>query len=247
MAKIWAHRGASAYAPENTIEAFKLAAEMGADGVELDVHMSKDGKLVVIHDEKIDRTSNGTGYVKDMTVKELKSYDFSAGKTGFKNIRIPTLREALNFLKPLNIDVNIEIKADKVIYEGICEDVIKTVDLVGVGDKVIYSSFNHYILMKMREINPAVRIGLLYAGALFEPWVYAKQLKANAIHPNFAIPINIKNTVAASHANGIAVHAWTADDPEIVAKLAAIEVDAIVTNRPDVAVRVNKGEIIYKN
>ncbi|HWQ57629.1 MAG TPA: glycerophosphodiester phosphodiesterase family protein, partial [Clostridia bacterium] len=81
--KVWAHRGASAYAPENTIPAFKLAIEMGADGVELDVHMSADKKLMVCHDETVDRTSNGSGRIVDMTCQELKQLDFSNGMEGF--------------------------------------------------------------------------------------------------------------------------------------------------------------------
>ena len=91
--KVWAHRGASGYAPENTLEAFELAMRMGAYGIELDVHRTKDGKLVVIHDETVNRTSNATGYIKDYTCQELKKLDFSNSMSEFKNTRIPTLRE----------------------------------------------------------------------------------------------------------------------------------------------------------
>ena len=91
--KVWAHRGASAYAPENTLEAFKLAVDIGSDGIELDVQLSKDGELVVIHDEEIDRTSNGKGFVKDYTLKELKKFNFNHSNSKYHKVNIPTLKE----------------------------------------------------------------------------------------------------------------------------------------------------------
>ena len=107
---IWAHRGASAYAPENTLEAIELALRMGADGIELDVHRTRDGKLVVIHDETVDRTSNGSGYVKDMTCAELKKLDFSNGFEKYRGARIPTLKEVYGMLRSTQALINVEIK-----------------------------------------------------------------------------------------------------------------------------------------
>ena len=107
---IWAHRGASAYAPENSMEAFKMAHEIGADGIELDVHLTKDGHLVVAHDETIDRCSNGSGLIIDKTLSELLSFDFSNNKENFSDIRIPTLEQVLDFIKQTNMVLNIEIK-----------------------------------------------------------------------------------------------------------------------------------------
>ena len=104
--QVWAHRGASAYAPENTLEAFRLAAEMGADGVELDVQLSRDGELVVAHDETIDRVSNGTGYIKDYTLAQLKKLSFNRLFPDFKDARIPTLKEVYELLKPAGLTVN---------------------------------------------------------------------------------------------------------------------------------------------
>ena len=98
--KIYAHRGASAYAPENTLPAFQAAMEQGADGIELDVHLSRDGELVVIHDEELDRTTNGTGLVKDHTLAELKKLCADNGMSGYGDVRIPTLQEVLELVKP---------------------------------------------------------------------------------------------------------------------------------------------------
>lgn len=108
--KVWAHRGASAYAPENTLEAFRLGAEQGADGVELDVQLSKDGQLVVIHDETIDRVSDGHGYVRDYTLEELKKFVFNKTHPEYADARIPTLGEVYDLLKPLGLEINVEIK-----------------------------------------------------------------------------------------------------------------------------------------
>ena len=152
--KVWAHRGASGYAPENTIPAFKLAVEQKADGVELDVHLSSDGKLMVIHDETVDRTSNGTGRVVDMTCQELKKLDFSNGMPGYKDVRIPTLKEVYGLLKNTNLTINVEIKCDVVIYYGIWDKVIELEREMGMQGRIIYSSFNHYVLMKLREVDP---------------------------------------------------------------------------------------------
>jgi len=104
---IWAHRGASGYAPENTLLAFKKAIELGANGIELDVQMTKDGELVVCHDETIDRTSNGSGWIKDMTLAELKSLDFSCGQKDFAGVTIPTMREVFELLAPTGFIINI--------------------------------------------------------------------------------------------------------------------------------------------
>ena len=174
MTKVWAHRGASAYAPENTIPAFQMAMEMGADGLELDVHESSDGKLMVIHDERIDRTSNGTGRVVDMTCQQLKKLDFSNGMPDYKDVRIPTLREVYGLIKDSRMTVNVEIKCDVVIYPGIWDKVISLEREMGMQGRIIYSSFNHYVLQKVRELDPDAEIGLLYANAMVDPWVYAK-------------------------------------------------------------------------
>ena len=117
--KIYAHRGASAYAPENTLPAFQAAMEQGADGIELDVHLSRDGELVVIHDEELDRTTNGTGLVKDHTLAELKKLCADNGMSGYGDVRIPTLQEVLELVKPSGMLVNIELKTGILWYEGI--------------------------------------------------------------------------------------------------------------------------------
>lgn len=232
--KVWAHRGASAYAPENTIPAFKMAVEMGADGVELDVHMSADGKLMVCHDEKVDRTSNGTGRIVDMTCQELKTLDFSNGIAGYANVRIPTLKEVYGLLKPTSLTVNVEIKSDVVVYYGIWDEVVKLEREMGMQGRIIYSSFNHFVLMKVRELDPTAKIGLLYSEGMVDPWVYANYLHADAVHPHY-LAAQAPGVIDGCKKNGVAVHPWTCNDEKSIRELAAVGVEAVITNYPDLA------------
>ncbi len=236
--KVWAHRGASGYAPENTIPAFKMAVEQGADGVELDVHLSADDKLMVIHDETVDRTSNGSGRVVDMTCQELKKLDFSNGMPGYANTRIPTLREVYGLLKNTNLTINVEIKCDVVIYYGIWNKVIEMEREMGMQGRIIYSSFNHYVLMKLREVDPTAKIGLLYSEAMVDPWVYANYLHAQAIHPHFLAALNCPGLLEGCRDAGVLVHPWTCNDEKVIRDLAAAKVDAVITNYPDTARKI---------
>ena len=237
---VWAHRGASAYAPENTLEAFDLALKMGADGIELDVHMTKDNKLVVIHDETVNRTSNGNGFIKDMTCKELKQLDFSNGIEQYKNVRIPTLAEVFGFVRGTNLYMNIELKCDKIVYYGIWDEIVRLAAQMGVSDRIIYSSFNHYVLMELRKVNPDAKIGLLYGCALYDPWEYAKYLGANAIHPHYAVVLQAPGLIEGCKASGVAIHPWTVDSIDTMRKLMSMGVDAIITDKPDEAVKIRR-------
>ena len=153
MTKIFAHRGASAYAPENTMEAFELAAKQGADGIELDVHVTKDGEVVVTHDEKIDRVSNGSGFIKDMTLRELKRLSFHNHMESYVGVGIPTLREVLEYVSTTNMDVNIELKTGIYWYPQIEEKTAFIVQETGMHDRVIYSSFNHHSIARLRKLT----------------------------------------------------------------------------------------------
>ena len=119
MTEIWAHRGASAYAPENTIPAFQMAIDQGAQGIELDLQRSADGVLVAVHDETISRTSSGFGRVVDLTFDEMRRCDFSNGFIGHRNVRIPTLSEVLDLVRPTNLSLNVELKNSVELYPDI--------------------------------------------------------------------------------------------------------------------------------
>lgn len=236
--RIYGHRGAAAYAPENTMSSFAMAYEMGADAIELDVHLSKDGKVVVIHDDTVDRTSNGSGSVKDMTHAELLELDFSNGKVGFLKAKIPLLEEVFEFAYQKNIFVNVELKEN--LYQNgfpIIEKVMEIEKKYQMSENVIYSSFNHYLLREIKKISKSIPTGILYLGGLVDIWEYAEKLAAQAIHPHY-LSLNDKDLVTQCHNRHIAVNPWTVDsEPDILAMLQA-GVDGIISNKPDAVKKV---------
>ena len=236
MALIYGHRGASAYAPENTLEAYKLAMEMGADGVELDVHLSKDGELMVIHDIDLDRTTGFHGKVCDYTLAELKELDASNGMEAYKGVKIPTLREVYELLKPLGAMVNIEIKTTDCFYPGIEEKLLELEREMGMEGKTVYSSFNHYTIARLRQLDPNAQLGLLYMSGLYEPWNYAKQVGAQYIHPMYP-SLLLPGLAQGCLENGIGINAWTVDDPGMIG-LCLHGGANVITNKPDIAVKL---------
>ena len=239
--KLWAHRGASGYAPENTLEAFKLAIDMGADGIELDVQLSKDEELVVIHDEEIDRTSNGKGFVKDYTLKELKKFNFNNSNSNYDNAKIPTLREVFELFKSTEMIINVELKTGVFFYEGIEEKVLSLAKEMKMEKRIIYSSFNHYSVVKVKELDENAKIGLLYCDGWIDVVGYAKKLQVDALHP---LNCNLKydNLIKRCKEENIKLHVWTVNDEKEMEYLCKNNIDAIITNYPDKAREIiNKG------
>lgn len=237
MQKIYAHRGASGYAPENTLEAFALAAEQQAHGVELDVHVSRDGELIVMHDETIDRVSDGSGAVRDMTLAELKRFHVSRPFAAYPTAQIPTLREVYELLAPTGLQVNVELKTDANFYEGIERKCIDLAADMGMIDKVLYSSFNHYTLLRVKEIDPALPCGLLYSATMVRPWEYAQSLGMDALHPHMR-QLLIPDLVRDAHAHGVLVNPWTVNEPEHLRRVLSMGADITITNYPDRALAI---------
>jgi glycerophosphoryl diester phosphodiesterase len=248
---IHAHRGASVLRPENTLEAFSLAVEQGADCIELDVHLSKDGEIVVAHDARLERVSNGTGYINDCTLKELKSLEFGKlsnddgtrqNSGSVSTYRIPLLAEVFSLIKPANLTVNIELKTTERLYPELPEKLIALAGEYAMGERIIYSSFNHYSLKQIKSIDSCAKIGLLYELGIVDPWVYANYLGADAIHPHYFVVAALPETVEHCHERGLLVNVWTVDDPQMVKLMLKYGVDGIITNRPDTAVMCRDGK-----
>ena len=235
---VWAHRGASAYAPENTLEAFQLAIDMHAEGIELDVHLSRDGELMVGHDETVDRCSNGIGMIKNMTVAQLKELDFGVHFPAYAGAKMPTLEEVYKLMKPTGMMINVEIKSLPNIYEGIEKKLDDLATAMGMQDQIIYSSFDHYTLVEMRRLNPKVPLGILYFHAEYEPWKYAASIGVNALHPvYFSL---LRPIVAGCEAAGITIHPWTVDKEDHLKWMYELGVEAVITNKPDLALKVRQ-------
>lgn len=237
--KILAHRGASAYAPENTMEAFRLAVEQQADGFEIDINFSKDGEIVVIHDDSLDRTSDGQGDVTAYTLNELKAFNFNKGfAEKYPAARIPTLREVLELVKEHGLYLNIEVKdilSKTEAYAGLGSAAALLVREYGLAEQVIFSSFNHASMVRLKEEFPEMKTGLLYIAGLYQGAEYARLAQADALHPVF-FGVNREN-VEQAHASEIQVNVWTVNEPEQIGLMLAAGVDSIITDRPDVCIR----------
>ena len=234
---IYAHRGASHYAPENTMASYKKAIVMGADGIEIDVHKSKDGCLIVCHDEKVDRTTNGSGYIKNINMKELKSLDAGSWfNKEFVGETIPLLEEVLDLVKRENLLLNIELKSGPIFYDNIEEEVVNAVKAHGLEKNVIISSFNHYSLLAIKKIEPRIKTGILYIAGMVSPWKYAKSIGADAIHPLF-LTIN-KDVTEECLKNDIMVNPFTVDRESDMILMRNMGVTSIITNCPDIGRKV---------
>lgn len=228
-----AHRGFSGNYPENTMLAFEKAIEAGADGIELDVHFTKDGEIVVIHDERVDRTSDGEGYVVDFTYEELSRLDASAGFAGVYGFnKIPTLREYFELVKPVEgFITNIELKTSINEYPGIEKAVLELIDEFGLEDRIIISSFNHYSIMRTKAINPRIRCGFLESSWIYNFGEYTKVRGVECVHPLF-LSLN-EGSVAEIKSNGIGINTWTVNKEADVERLYNLGVDAVISNYPD--------------
>ena len=231
--QVWAHRGASASCPENTLDAFRRAVEVSADGIELDVQRSADGRLVVIHDETLDRTTSGSGRVVDLVWDDIRAVDASNGQDGFSS-RIPLLDEVLELLAPTTMMLNVELKNSVELYPGMDLQVVEAVRAAGMTERVILSSFNHVSLAQTHESDLGLPLGLLYGEPLWRMDEYATRFGAQSVHPYYRFLFE-PGVVDRFKAAGLAINTWTVDDPEALRRLADLEVDAVICNDPAAA------------
>ncbi|MCF2640284.1 glycerophosphodiester phosphodiesterase [Fusobacterium varium] len=237
MTKNFAHRGFSGKYPENTLLAFEKAVEAQADGIELDVQLTKDGEIVIIHDETIDRTTNGKGLVVDYTYEELEKFDASyiyTGQFGFN--KIPTLREYFNLIKDTNIITNIELKTGINEYKGIEEKVYNLIKEFQLENRVIISSFNHYSVLRMKAIAPRIKCGFLTETWILNPSKYIKNYCVECYHPHFAmLTPKIVNELKTL---GIEINTWTVNKEEDIRDMIVKGIDIIIGNFPDLTKKI---------
>ena len=233
--QIFAHRGARRVAPENTLPAFAAALEMGADGIELDVHLSADGQLVVIHDFSVEKTTDGRGQVAQMSAAELRSLDagshFSAA---FAGTRIPTLVEVLDLVGD-RCRINIEIKSNDPYARDASDAVAALISARSLYGQVIVSSFNPVTLIKLRHLDETIALGMLYDRDLpvflRRTWA-GPPITPKAQHPHHGLVDAAYMEWA--RAIGSQVNTWTVNEPEEARRLAALGVDTLITDVPDV-------------
>lgn len=237
MTKNYGHRGFSGKYPENTMLAFRKALEAGVDGIELDVQLSKDGEVVICHDETVDRTTNGKGEIRSLTLAELKELDASsifAGQYG-KN-EIPTLREYFELVKDLPIETNVELKTGVHEYEGIEEKVWELIQEFHLEDRICISSFNHFSVLRMKKIAPGLKYGFLFDTWLIDAGAYCAKHEMDSFHPNYH---NLTHEVVAEvKSHGLEIKTYTVNTAEAVRDLASKGVDVVIGNYPDMAKEV---------
>ena len=221
------HRGASGYAPENTMSAFKLAKEMGADMVELDVYRTKDGVLVVMHDADVKRTTDGEGKIEEMMLEQVKKLDAgSRYNPKFAGEKIPALDEVLEWAVAADIQVNIEIKG-----AGCEELVLAAIEKYKMRDKIIVSSFHHDYIKKIEEADPGIKTGALVKDIEDIDAIIAASGKPDAVNPRYNMVT--KQIVDEAHKRGLAVNVYTVNDPLAMRQMISAGVDSIITNYPD--------------
>lgn len=233
MSKIFAHRGFSGKYPENTILAFKKAIEARADGIELDVQLTKDGEVVIIHDETIDRTTNGKGFVVDYTYEEISKFDASYTFKDMGFNPIPTLREYFELVKDLDIVTNIELKTGVNEYLGIEKKVLDLILEYNLEKKVIISSFNHFSVIRMRDLAPQLKYGFLSEDWLIDAGKYVHSHGIQCYHPRYnnLIPEVIEEL----RKYGLEINTWTVNSEKDMRYLYSNKIDVIITNYPDLA------------
>lgn len=231
----YAHRGARAYAPENTLLAFELAFDVGAEAIECDVQRSRDGQLVILHDGTVNRTTNGAGLVAQLSFEELRALD--AGRAARLPQRIPTLDETLALVRRRGGSINLEIKGESV------EESVATAEAVepalrgldeGFRARVLVSSFEHPAVRLLKERLPWLRVGALYGGRTWrrrDMLAPALDMGAEAIHPGAGLVT--ADLVRRAHDAGLGVNVWTANRWNTIRRLIEWGVDGIFSDYPE--------------
>jgi len=218
------HRGAAGYEPENTLSSFKKAIELNVDMIELDVYLCKTGELVVIHDERLERTTNGQGYVAHKGLKELRALDAGKGE------KIPLLREVFDLINA-KVALNIELKGPDTArpVAGLIEEFVERHGWS--YDDFLVSSFDHYKLLEVKKLCPQVRTGANITGTTIGYSEFAEKVGAYSVHPSFEF-LN-REFVDDAHGRGMQLYCWTVDNPEDIKKAVDLNVDGIFSNFPD--------------
>jgi glycerophosphoryl diester phosphodiesterase len=230
---VWGHRGASFDAPENTLAAFRLAQEQGADGVELDAQRCASGEVVVLHDESLGRTTGFAGLVTETPYVTLRALDAGARKAErYRGERVPLLAEVLEAFPLL---VNVELKCDRADDRGLTAEVVRVVREARAQDRVLLSSFNPLCLLRARASAPGILRALLLESE--QEWPLRSALAAPALgvaamHPEHVLATPAR--VARWRKRGYSVACWTVDDPDRAAALVESGVSGLITNRPSV-------------
>lgn len=215
------HRGAAGYEPENTARSFWRAIEMGVQYIETDVRETRDRELVLMHDPRVDRTTNGKGRVKDLTLAEIRGLDAGKGE------KVPLLSEAIGFAKTKKVGLFVEIKEP-----GTEERIASALEGGGIGRNSVIVSFFHKSILAVKAAHPSLRCGVIFSGAPVRPLQLALDANAEILAPNFNYVS--KQLVDESHDSGLLVQTWTVNNRQDAEAMIATGVDGIASDLPDI-------------
>jgi glycerophosphoryl diester phosphodiesterase len=246
---IFGHRGAAAYAPENSLAAFALAVQQGAQGIELDVHLTADGQIVVMHDDTVDATTDGHGAISQMTLAQVRQLHLHPrghqAHAGAATETVPLLSEVFDRFVPGSLVVNVELKPSKTT--DLAEAVAQLIAQRNAAGQVLVSSFDRFTLAYLQQHHPALRRALLYPASSFEGmmvsmrhslgWLTgAHALGCEAVHLYWRMVTPA--VVERAHLLDLDLNVWTVDDERAIRHLAQLDVDGIITNDPARALAV---------
>ena len=231
--KVFGHRGFSGKYPENTMLAFEKAVETGCYGIELDVQLTKDNQIVIMHDEKVDRTTDGTGWIKDYTLEELKKLNASVLFPEVPVQRIPTLEEYLDYIKDTNIVTNIELKTGVIAYPDIEKMTAEMVAKYHLEDRIIYSSFSHMSVKKIQQFAPTTKTGALMCNEIIQNAGYfCKDCGFDYYHPDAKL-LN-DDIINDCKKYGVPLNVWTVNDMKTLQQMKDWDVEGVISNYPDI-------------
>ncbi|KGA95967.1 hypothetical protein AJ85_07975 [Alkalihalobacillus alcalophilus ATCC 27647 = CGMCC 1.3604] len=237
--EIFAHRGFSSKYPENTMSAFKAAAELDIDGIELDVQLTKDGVLVIMHDLKLDRTTNGKGFVRQTSSYEIQTLSAGAWFSDeFEKERVPTLEEFFQWVKPLSLKINIELKGLVEDREQLIEKVLNLVRSYSLEERVIFSSFDHRGMKMLKNRAPEIESAVIAMAAIFGPEHYATTVGVEGYH--FYSPTLLEEEAKKLIRSEFLIRPFTVNREEDLKKFMSWGVAGLFTDNPDLAVKVRE-------
>ncbi|MDC3414471.1 glycerophosphodiester phosphodiesterase [Aquibacillus sp. 3ASR75-11] len=236
---IYAHRGASKRAPENTFPAFEIAYQMGADGIETDVQLTKDGVPVLIHDENVRRTTNGTGFVQDYTYEEIQKLDAGTWfSEKFEGAHIPSLAHFLNWVKDKSLKLNIELKNNIMEYKNLESIVYDMLVAHNVLDRTVLSSFNPESIQRMKKIDKAIPTAFLTSNKTRDMVSFVKELGATSVHIKYRLLT--QKLVNQCQQNNLAIRVYTVNREAQLARCFKLQTDGIITDVPNLALKQRK-------
>ncbi|PJH93820.1 glycerophosphodiester phosphodiesterase [Bacillus sp. SN1] len=243
MTEIFAHRGASGQFPENTMLAFEKGIEAGADGIELDVQLTKDGRIVVIHDERLDRTTSLKGFVKDTVYDVIKTANAAANHNQTdSDIKVPLLEDVLSWAEKKNFLINIELKNSVIRYEGMEEKVLEAVKRFNIEERIILSTFNHESLALCARLAPHIERAALTSDVLYQADRYITSIPASGYHPKLNSPATADKVLKKMRNSSIKVRPYTVNRPEDMKHLIEAGADGIFTDFPAKALALLKNK-----